>query len=73
LERRRAEQALQKANDGLERKVAGRTHALLEANQRLETLKEIDRSILAAVDGRRQRGLYACGPWSARTRRSGAA
>ncbi len=48
LERRRAEQALQKANEGLERKVAGRTHALLEANQRLETLKEIDRSILAA-------------------------
>ncbi len=48
LERRRAEQALQKANESLERKVAGRTHALLEANQRLETLKEIDRAILAA-------------------------
>jgi signal transduction histidine kinase/ActR/RegA family two-component response regulator/HAMP domain-containing protein len=48
LERRRAEQALQKANEDLERKVAGRTQALLEANQRLETLKEIDRAILAA-------------------------
>ncbi len=48
LERRRAEQALQKANEDLERKVSGRTHALLEANQRLETLKEIDRAVLAA-------------------------
>jgi signal transduction histidine kinase/ActR/RegA family two-component response regulator len=48
LERRRAEQALQKANEDLERKVTGRTHALVEANQRLETLQEIDRSILAA-------------------------
>jgi len=48
LERRRAEQALQKANEDLERKVGGRTQALLEANQRLETLKEIDRAILAA-------------------------
>jgi signal transduction histidine kinase/ActR/RegA family two-component response regulator len=48
LERRRAEQALQKANEDLERKVAGRTHSLVEVNQRLETLQEIDRSILAA-------------------------
>jgi signal transduction histidine kinase/ActR/RegA family two-component response regulator/HAMP domain-containing protein len=48
LERRRAEQALQQANEDLERKVAGRTHALVEVNQRLETLQEIDRSILAA-------------------------
>ena len=48
LERRRAEQALQKANEGLERKVAGRTQELLGANQRLETLKEIDRAILGA-------------------------
>ncbi|MCX6070190.1 MAG: GAF domain-containing protein [Chloroflexi bacterium] len=48
LERRRAEQALQKANEDLERKVADRTHALVEVNQRLETLQEIDRSILAA-------------------------
>ena len=48
LERRRAEQALQKANEDLERKVAGRTHALVEVHQRLETLQEIDRSILGA-------------------------
>jgi signal transduction histidine kinase/ActR/RegA family two-component response regulator/HAMP domain-containing protein len=48
LERRRAEQALQKANEDLERKVTGRAQALMEVNQRLETLQEIDRSILAA-------------------------
>jgi signal transduction histidine kinase/ActR/RegA family two-component response regulator len=48
LERRRAEQALQRANEDLERKVDGRTQALVEVNQRLETLQEIDRSILAA-------------------------
>jgi signal transduction histidine kinase/ActR/RegA family two-component response regulator len=48
LERRRAELALQKANEDLERRVSSRTRALLEANQRLETLKEIDRAVLAA-------------------------
>jgi signal transduction histidine kinase len=63
LERRRAEQALQKANEGLERKVAGRTHALLEATSGWRRQGDRPGDLAAAHGGNRRRGSRVYEPF----------